>query len=186
VSGDPWAGFAHDPRDRRNAGLRAADADRDLVQQMLAAGFAEGRLDRDEYDERSDAVTTARTLGDLPPLVEDLVPLHPVAPRRTGELVGLSTDDLQRRAVQGWEGERRNAVLTLIGASLITWAIWVATGFGDGGFDPSFAWPAIVSAVLLVRVVKVSASRTEMVAEERARLERKQAKQLRARRWKGE
>ena len=184
MTADPWAAFPHDPRDPANAGLRASDAERDLVQQMLAGAFAEGRLDREELDERSDAVDTARTLGDLPPIVADLVPVRPAAPRRTGELVGLSDADLDLRAVRTWQSERRSAALSLVGVSLICWSIWVATGFAGPGFDPSFAWPAIVSAALLARLIQVAASREERVSEERARLERRQAKQLRSRSWR--
>lgn len=184
VSGDPWAAFPHDPRDPAHAALRASDAERDLVRQMLAGAFAEGRLDREELDERTDAVDTARTLGDLPPIVADLVPLRPAVPRRTGELVGVSEAELDRRAVRTWEAERRAAVLSMIGVSLICWSIWVATGFAGPGFDPPFAWPAIVSAALLARVIQVAASREERVAQERARLERRQAKQLRSRTWR--
>ncbi|GAA4689889.1 hypothetical protein GCM10023226_29730 [Nocardioides nanhaiensis] len=181
---DPWVAFPHDPRDPAHSGLRASDAERELVRQMLTTGFAEGRLDREEYEERSDAVDTARTLGDLPPIVADLVPLRPAPVRRTGELVGLDPTDLDRRAQETWRAERRSAVLSLLGASLICWSIWVATGFSGPGFDPSFAWPAIVSAALLVRVLQVAATREERVAQERARLEKRQAKQLRARSWK--
>ena len=50
---DPWASFQHDPRDPAVAPLRASDADRDVVHGVLTDAFADGRLDRDEYDERS-------------------------------------------------------------------------------------------------------------------------------------
>ena len=77
---DLWASFQHDPRDPAVAPLRASDADRDVVHGVLAEAFADGRLDREEYDERSAAVLAARTLGELPPLVSDLVPDRPLLP----------------------------------------------------------------------------------------------------------
>lgn len=177
-SPDPWTGFAHDPREAAHAGLRASDRERELVRQVLAAAFADGRLEREEYDERSDAVAAARTLGDLPPLVADLVPLHPVVRRPSDALVQAGPDDLRRRAVATWEAERRSAVLGLVGVSLVCWAIWTATSFSGGGFDADFPWPLIVSAVLVARLIRVVVTREETIVDETQRLERRQAKEL--------
>jgi hypothetical protein len=55
--------------------LRASDADRDRVTELLRAAVADGRLDPVEFDERLDAALTARTLDALAPLVTDLIPL---------------------------------------------------------------------------------------------------------------
>jgi len=57
--------------------LRASDADRDQVAALLAAAYAEGRLTREEHDERLEQVLSARTFDDLIPLTTDLVPLGP-------------------------------------------------------------------------------------------------------------
>ena len=59
---DLWASLAHDPRDPAFAGLRASDQDREVVRAVLTSAYADGRLDRDEFDERSETVTAARTL----------------------------------------------------------------------------------------------------------------------------
>ena len=80
-SGDLWASFQHDPRDPAAAPLRASDADRNVVHGLLTEAFADGRLDREEYDERSAATLQARTLGEFPALVADLVPDRPLLPR---------------------------------------------------------------------------------------------------------
>jgi hypothetical protein len=64
---DVWASFSHDPRVSANAVLRATDRDRDVVHQVLAEAYADGRLDRDEFDTRSAQTAAARTLGELPP-----------------------------------------------------------------------------------------------------------------------
>ncbi|MGP4104725.1 DUF1707 SHOCT-like domain-containing protein [Nonomuraea sp. KM90] len=53
--------------------LRASDADRDRVTELLRTAVADGRLDPVEFDERLDAALTARTLDALAPLVTDLV-----------------------------------------------------------------------------------------------------------------
>jgi uncharacterized membrane protein len=71
--------------------LRASTADRERAIDVLKAGFAEGRLDKDEYDARVSAAYAARTYADLAQVTGDLpggqvmapVPVpywHPVAP----------------------------------------------------------------------------------------------------------
>jgi hypothetical protein len=62
--------------------LRASDADRDRVIELLRAAVADGRLDRAEFDERVDAALAARTIDALTPLTADLIP----APGRGGAL----------------------------------------------------------------------------------------------------
>jgi hypothetical protein len=52
--------------------LRASDADRDRIADILREALAEGRLDADEHAERIDGVYRAKTLGELEPLVRDL------------------------------------------------------------------------------------------------------------------
>jgi hypothetical protein len=52
--------------------MLADTAARERVLDVLKAGFAEGRLTRDEHDERAARVHAARTYGDLVPLVADL------------------------------------------------------------------------------------------------------------------
>jgi len=67
-----WGQFEHDPRDQQYATMRASDRDRGVVQDVLAAAYAEGRLDRDEFDERSGAVSAAKTYAELLPHIADL------------------------------------------------------------------------------------------------------------------
>ncbi len=52
--------------------MRASDADRDRYAAVLQDAYAEGRLSRIEYDERLDAVLTAKTYAELEPLIADL------------------------------------------------------------------------------------------------------------------
>ncbi|WP_309235672.1 DUF1707 domain-containing protein [Streptomyces sp. TRM64462] len=52
--------------------MRASDADRDRIADILREALAEGRLDAEEHAERVDAVYRAKTLGELEPLVADL------------------------------------------------------------------------------------------------------------------
>ncbi len=52
--------------------MRAADADRDRVVEVLNTAFSEGRLSKDEYDGRLENALSARTYADLDQLVIDL------------------------------------------------------------------------------------------------------------------
>lgn len=52
--------------------LRASDADREHVADILRNAFAEGRLDNAEVDERLAAVWDAKTRESLAPLIRDL------------------------------------------------------------------------------------------------------------------
>ena len=53
--------------------LRASDADREQVATVLNTAYAEGRLTRDEHDERLNQLMAARTFDDLIPITRDLV-----------------------------------------------------------------------------------------------------------------
>jgi hypothetical protein len=53
--------------------LRASDADRDQVANVLSTAYSEGRLTRDEHDERLNQVMAAKTFAELIPLTQDLV-----------------------------------------------------------------------------------------------------------------
>ncbi len=51
---------------------RIADSDRERAMSDLAGHYADGRLDHEEYDERLDAIWTARTRADLAVIFSDL------------------------------------------------------------------------------------------------------------------
>lgn len=60
--------------------MRASDAERERVAEVLRDAVAEGRLDMPEFEQRLDAAYAARTHGELAPLVRDL-PAPGVPPR---------------------------------------------------------------------------------------------------------
>ena len=64
--------------------LRASDADREQVATVLSTAFAEGRLTREEHDERLDRVMAARTFDELVPITHDLVITTPQVPAAAG------------------------------------------------------------------------------------------------------
>jgi hypothetical protein len=57
--------------------IRASDTDRDVVVEALREAYTEGRLTRDEFDERMSAAYGSRTWGQLRELTIDL-PVQPV------------------------------------------------------------------------------------------------------------
>lgn len=59
--------------------LRASDTDRDQVATLLSTAYAEGRLSREEHDERIDQLMAAKTFDDLLPITRDLVIVGPPA-----------------------------------------------------------------------------------------------------------
>jgi Domain of unknown function (DUF1707)/Domain of unknown function (DUF4190) len=65
--------------DRRGT-MRASDADRDRVAELLNVAYSEGRLSKDEYDGRLENAFSARTYADLDQIVADL-PAAPPDPR---------------------------------------------------------------------------------------------------------
>ena len=63
---------------------RIGDAERERATSLLAQHYTEGRLEHEEYDERLDAIWTARTRQDLDVVFSDLPrqlgPVRPAAP----------------------------------------------------------------------------------------------------------
>lgn len=70
--------------DRDRSKVRAADADRNLVAQLLSDAFANGQLTVTEYDERTAAVYQAKTYGELDVLTGDLALSPPPASAPSG------------------------------------------------------------------------------------------------------
>ncbi|HTZ24335.1 MAG TPA: DUF1707 domain-containing protein [Streptosporangiaceae bacterium] len=62
----------------RSDRIRVSDADREQVTARLREHFAEGRLTRDELDERVTAALNAKTVGDLRQVMVDLPEHAPV------------------------------------------------------------------------------------------------------------
>ena len=76
---DPYQRMHQGMPPERYGHVRASTADRERAIDVLKAGFAEGRLTKDEYDERVGQVYSSRTYGELAALTADL----PVGPLGT-------------------------------------------------------------------------------------------------------
>ena len=74
-----------EPADDQLPAIRVGDRDRDAAVQRLQEAFAEGRLDDDEFDQRTRAALTARHSTELAELTRDL-PDTAAAPVRAPDL----------------------------------------------------------------------------------------------------
>jgi hypothetical protein len=171
-----WREFELDPRNPSFAPLRASDRDRDLVNRVLGESYAQGRLDREELESRATAVASARSLGELPSLVSDLVPLGP-GPGDAAQLADPA--DLRERAVVSWTRARRDAVWSFFYVSAICWAIWVAIGFGGERWNAGFPWPLFASAWTALNIARIQYRREDLIADEIRSLERKRERERR-------
>lgn len=96
--------------------LRASDADRDQVTQVLGTAFAEGRITADEHAERLDQVLQARTFDELIPITRDLIPDAPISatpaartvPSGQSSLIDTSRQSEPDRLVAIFGGASRN------------------------------------------------------------------------------
>ncbi|MET7649462.1 DUF1707 domain-containing protein [Streptomyces sp. NPDC005486] len=100
--------------------LRASDADRERVAEVLRDALAEGRLDMAEFEERLEETYKARTYGELTPITRDL----PVAGVTPSSVVSLNKEPL---ADGSWAGR------IVGGEGSSTWAVAVLSGFQRRG-----------------------------------------------------
>lgn len=100
--------------------LRASDADRERVAEVLRDALAEGRLDMEEFGERLDATYSARTYGELAPLTRDLP---------DGGTAGPAVDMVKRpgTAQEGWDAR------IVGGEDASAWGVAVMSGFQRKG-----------------------------------------------------
>jgi Domain of unknown function (DUF1707) len=100
--------------------IRTSDADRERVTTRLRDHFAEGRLTREELDERITAALNARTFGELRRVMADLPEPAPVLAARTAG-PGLA---VRRRG----PGIMPLALLMLIAVIVLPGGGWVFLG----------------------------------------------------------
>lgn len=169
-----WSEFARDPRLPDNQGLRAGDRDRDVVRDAISEAFADGRLRRDEMDERLTQVQEATRLGDLMPIVADLVPSRETAPRSSLARAGAS--EIDRTAREHDHEQRRRALTGMLVPSLICLIIWVGSMVGLR--ELMFPWPIFVILGTGAHLFRLVINRESALEEERERLRKKQVRAL--------
>ena len=161
-----WESFRLDPRQPGHASMRASDADREIVRGVLADAFADGRLTREEYDDRLNTLYGSRTLGEVSSLLTDLVPLDgpPMAP------APLLRADYRTRGARKWRKEVEESFAAFLIPSIICTVIWIAiTGGG-------FFWPAFPMLFLGINLVKTVVQRESVIEREVLRLEEQAVK----------
>lgn len=128
-----------------NPSIRASDADRERVVELLRQHSAEGRLSSEEFDERLSAAYAAKTMGALAELTTDLPVDLAEHSRKQAELARAQANRVplnrqMRAAISSWASLA--VVLTVV------WAI-----SGGGYYWP--AWPlGIVAALGLANGIK--------------------------------
>ena len=73
-----------------NAYLRTSSAERERAIDVLKAGYAEGRLTKEEYESRAGQAFAARTAGELAMVAADLPGGHPAQPAWPAEPAGTN------------------------------------------------------------------------------------------------
>jgi len=172
-----WERFSHDPRVVPNGPLRASDSDRNVVLDALSAAYADGRLDREEYDERAAGVQSTKTLGELLRYVKDLTPDSGAA-----GLVAATPAMIQRRAEQAYVRVRQRALSSFLIPSIICWVIWMMS-FDAEGSTLDFPWPIFVMLGTGVRLMSVIINRAEILAEQQRRMEKQERRRI-EKRWR--
>jgi hypothetical protein len=175
MAGSIWERFTHDPRHDEHARLRASDSDRDIVNDVLGTAYSEGRLTPEELDERSDQVVWARTLGELPPIMGDLVIRSATTP---------VVRDKRAEAERRYRQQRQQALFSFLTPTLICWVIWISLVASSRG--TSFPWPVFVTIGTGMRYLQLVTSREDtthsierdLEKKERNRLESQQRKEL--------
>ena len=160
-----WESFRLDPRQAGNASMRASDADRELVRAVLVDAYGDGRLTREEYDDRLNALFGSRTLGELPSLVADLMALD--SPPAVPALPHPA--DLRARGARKWRRDVEESFAAFLFPSTICVVIWIAVGGG-------FFWPMFPMLFLGLNLVKTVVQRESAIEREVARLEKQAAK----------
>jgi len=131
--------------------LRAADADRTAVAEILGRHMSAGRLTMDEYDERLARAYTAKTYGELDQITADL-PSTDVAPRPAAAPAAPAAP--AARAPGGWDADP-HSWRSWLTTSLIVLVIWAATSLATWEF--LYFWPVWVigpwGAVLLAHAL---------------------------------
>ena len=109
--------------------MRVGDADRDATIARLREAFAEGRLDRGEFEDRLGRAHIAKTATDLSVLTADL-PL-PASTRGVPD-PELVKAERERRDMKG-------AWASWLGVGVLVNIIWFATWMGNG--PAPYYWP---------------------------------------------
>jgi Domain of unknown function (DUF1707) len=162
-----WESFRLDPRQPGHASMRASDADREIVRTALADAYADGRLTREEYDDRLNTLYGSRTLGEVSSLVTDLVPSDDGPAKAPAPSLSA---DLRTRAARKWRKDVEESFGGFLVPTIICVVIWIAATGGG------FFWPAFPMLFLGINLVRTIVQRESIIEREVLRLEEQAAK----------
>lgn len=180
-----WSRFSADPRSYRQ--VRASDADRAVVSDVLSEGYALGQLDVDEFDERTEAAAAIKTLGEIPALIDDLVLADPadVEPGRLDDAgraqalarlaedrVPITPEQIDAAAQKYYRDRVRQSLLGAVAGPVgIVLAIWAFTSIARGEFI--FFWPIFVIVPMLFGGLGRIAHKDEIIRNRKKELTRR-------------
>jgi hypothetical protein len=103
--------------------IRIGDREREAAVSALGEHYAAGRIDKDEYDERSERAYAAKTAADLAPLFRDL-------PNGSRATAAPRPQREPRRHEFGW-GFPVLPILVIVGFLVVVshfWPLWIVFG----------------------------------------------------------
>jgi hypothetical protein len=135
----------NDGADALNPAIRASDADRERVVEILRQNNVEGRLTSEEFEERMTAAYAAKTMGALAELTTDLPVDLAAHTRHQAELA-------RKQAAQvPVTKQMRAAISSWASLGVMLTVIWVVTGAG-------YYWPGwplgVLAALGAARAIK--------------------------------
>lgn len=154
--------------------LRLSDNDRINALQALASHYAEGRLDYQEFDERTAAASTARINADLRPLFEDLPGgiEEALTPTRTTSIANTQDSELEELATIKEKGKR---VEMLDGAIFsVTLASFFILMFVFNVSHAWVVWPVMAGVMVIPRLLSGFSDADEEAYEELKEIEKKE------------
>jgi hypothetical protein len=114
--------------------MRIGDAERTRVAEALGKHFADGRLDKPEFDERMEKAMSAKTEADLAGLLSDL-------PRPDNQSAPVPEVAVRRPVVRR---TARFVVLALVTVVLIRWLVWWPWHIAAS----ALVWPLVILVAL--------------------------------------
>jgi len=138
--------------------MRASDADRDRAVELLGVAYGEGRLSKDEYDDRLNDALSARTYADLDRIVADLPAAQSAEVTPVTKTNGLAMASLACGVAQFMVGPLATIPAIVLGHM----ALHQIKRSGEQGAGLALAglvlgWAAVILGILLIVGASISA-----------------------------
>jgi hypothetical protein len=128
--------------------LRISDLDREAALQALGEHMSVGRIDLEEYGDRSAEVTTAKTRADLADVFEDLPEPHPKLDNAPAQpAAATAVEPVAKRDVITTWADRPLAQRLTSAAVPVAWAAGIVLFFAAGHIWLWFLLPVAVTAI---------------------------------------